>query len=139
MSPAINHGPAVRSMRGSARPSWGNRHSVRIDRATKWGNPYPVSTAGSRERAIALHAHYLRHRIEKTATFRHDLRELAQADEVWCWCAPRWCHGNTLSAGAYAAADTDQAWKAWVESLPPDNGRDSLAEWIAANRPQSRH
>ncbi len=65
--------------------------AVRVDRRTKWGNPFRVGYH-SREAAIEHFRAYLRQHPELVAAARVELagRDLA------CWCAPKACHGDVL-------------------------------------------
>ena len=65
--------------------------AVRIDRKSKWGNPFIVGEDGDRDQVIALFAeHYLPY---KKAL---DLDELRGGLVLGCWCAPLACHGDHL-------------------------------------------
>ena len=82
----------------------GSLDAVRIDRQTKWGNPYKIGRDGDREQVIAKYEAYL---LE--SPLYEQLGELRGKD-LACWCAPpsglaidevpRWCHGQVL--GYYA-------------------------------------
>ena len=60
---------------------------VRIDRATKWGNPYVIGRDGSRTEVIAKYRARLWRGIRAG---RIDLDELAALHDrrLACWCAP---------------------------------------------------
>ena len=77
--------------------------AVRIDRRTKWGNPYRIGPA-SREEVIALYRAELWRRIRED---RVSLEELAalHGKTLACHCAPLPCHGEVLArAAAWAAS-----------------------------------
>lgn len=66
--------------------------SVRIDRETKWGNPYRIGVhAGTREEVIAMYRSY----VLAAPDLMGDLHELRGRD-LACWCHPRACHGDVL-------------------------------------------
>ena len=67
----------------------------RIDRRTRWGNPYRMHSAksrgdGTREEVIALYGHYL-----VDSDLVGDL-EVLRGHALACWCAPAPCHGDVL-------------------------------------------
>lgn len=66
---------------------------VRIDRRTKWGNPFVVGTHGDRDEVIARYADYFDNN-ELLQAHLYELRGMALA----CWCAPQPCHGDVLVA-----------------------------------------
>jgi len=76
---------------------------VRIDRATKWGNPYVIGRDGSRAEVIAKYRARLWREIRAG---RVDLDELAALHDrrLACWCAPEPCHGDVLAFAAQWAA-----------------------------------
>lgn len=89
---------------------------VRIDRQTRWGNPYKVTKGQPREEAIAMFRAYLLDSPELLA----DVGQL-QGKTLACWCAPwggvtweapRVCHGQVL---AYYA-ETDSAARAGADA-----------------------
>ena len=87
-------------------------NTVLIDRRSKWGNPFRISSGCSREQAIARYRADLWRRIRAGELA---LEELAELDGCWlaCWCAPLPCHGDVLArAAAWAArvlADREDA------------------------------
>ena len=76
---------------------------VRIDRATKWGNPYVIGPGASRAEVIEKYRARLWRDIRAG---RVGLAELAALDSkrLACWCAPEPCHGDVLAAAARWAA-----------------------------------
>ena len=77
--------------------------AVRIDRRTKWGNPYRIGPA-TREEVIERYRRWLWRRIR---TGEVSLEELAALDgkRLACHCAPLPCHGEVLArAAAWAAS-----------------------------------
>lgn len=74
------------------------RDVVRIDRPSRWGNPYKigaVTEAGTkitRDVALTLYRAWLTGRCEGDPTFLYPLRRKRLA----CWCAPLPCHGDIL-------------------------------------------
>ena len=79
---------------------------VRIDRRTRWGNPFRISHSVSRARAIALYREDLWRRIRCGDIALQDLAAL-HGKTLACWCSwPRQaCHGEVLArAAAWASA-----------------------------------
>lgn len=78
--------------------------AVRIDRATRWGNPFRIGPDGDRPAVIAKYCRHLWASIRNGAV---KLEELAELDGkiLACWCAPAPCHGDVLSKAARWAAD----------------------------------
>lgn len=73
--------------------------AVRIDRTTKWGNPFSHLTrstaankVATRDEAIARHREWIWTQPELLASL-HEIRDQALA----CFCAPQHCHGHTLA------------------------------------------
>ncbi|VTS05271.1 DUF4326 domain-containing protein [Tuwongella immobilis] len=64
---------------------------ARIDRATRWGNPFRVTASAPREVVVIQYLHWI-------ATQRELLRDLPQlrGKVLGCWCAPEACHGHVL-------------------------------------------
>jgi len=65
---------------------------VRIDRASKLGNPFKIGQDGSRAEVIAKHRKWLFQQADLLTA----LREL-RGKRLGCWCAPQPCHGDTLA------------------------------------------
>ncbi len=61
---------------------------VRIDRRTKWGNPFIIGIHGTREECIEKHRHWV-------PTQRHlmDALDELKGKDLGCWCHPLPCHG----------------------------------------------
>jgi hypothetical protein len=70
---------------------------VRIDRATKWGNPFShlpgkgECQVATREDAIECYRLW----VPTQPDLLEDLPEL-EGKVLGCWCAPRPCHGDVL-------------------------------------------
>ena len=69
----------------------GQAGAVRIDRRTKWGNPFVIGRDGDRNQVCDKYEAYLRGNERLLAC----LPELVGHD-LLCWCAPQRCHGDTL-------------------------------------------
>ncbi len=64
---------------------------VRIDRKSKWGNPFVIGPDGDRAEVIAKYRRWIVGRPELMAA----LPEL-RGKVLGCWCAPLACHGDVL-------------------------------------------
>ena len=77
---------------------------VRIDRRTRWGNPFRITEGVSRTHAIALYREHLWRRIRAGEVALEDLAAL-ESQTLLCWCRPRLaCHGDVLARAAQWAA-----------------------------------
>jgi len=77
---------------------------VRIDRKSRWGNPFLIGKHGSRNDVIARHRVWLWDQIGSGLVSLDDLAAL-NGMRLGCHCAPLPCHGDTLAAAA------DWAWR----------------------------
>ena len=78
-------------------PALESRDLVRIDRTTRWGNPFVIGKDGDRAQVIRLYRIELWRRIN---TGEVSLEALAGLDrkQLACWCAPLLpCHGEVLA------------------------------------------
>ena len=81
--------PLVVNVRTCGAPAPGD---VRIDRRTKWGNPFRIGRDGTREEVVARYRAYVRSRPDLTGA----LPEL-RGKRLLCHCAPLPCHGDVLA------------------------------------------
>ena len=66
---------------------------VRVDRGSRWGNPFVLGDDGTRDEVIgAYRDHYLPHK----PSIRSRIGEL-RGKLLACWCAPEPCHGDVLA------------------------------------------
>lgn len=84
---------------------------VKIDRSTRWGNPYIMGIHGDRDTVCDAYLYWLNRWIEYKEEVKmlvgirifsnkvvvEHLHELKGKDLV-CWCAPNRCHGEVLLA-----------------------------------------
>ena len=81
------------------------RGAVRIDRRTRWGNPYRIGPDGTRDEVIARYRAHLWRRIRSGEIALADLAAIDGCVYA-CWRHPRPCHGTVLArAAAWAAAE----------------------------------
>jgi len=74
-------------------------YDVRIDRKTRWGNPFPMRAESDRPRVIALYRDWLWQQIKTGQISLEDLAAL-RGKRLACHCAPKACHGDVLAAAA---------------------------------------
>lgn len=72
---------------------------VRIDRQTRWGNPFPMRKESDRDEVIKKYRHYLWQEIKSGKITLEDLAAL-HGKRLGCHCAPRPCHGDVLAKAA---------------------------------------
>ena len=93
--------------------------AIRIDRRTRWGNPFRIGPDGTREDVISKYRDHLWNSIRTGEISKDDLAEL-HGKNLACHCAPQPCHGDVLaSAAAWANANRNRASTAEsAEALP---------------------
>lgn len=68
--------------------------AVRIDRKTKWGNPFVIGQHFDRARVIELY------RTMRAGCWSpkqlEEMRAELRGKDLACWCAPLPCHGDVL-------------------------------------------
>jgi hypothetical protein len=65
---------------------------MRVDRTTRWGNPFELGKDGDRETVIANYRdHYLPFKPSLTARL-----DALRGKALGCWCAPERCHADVL-------------------------------------------
>lgn len=77
--------------------------AIRIDRKTRWGNPFIIGKDGGRKDVIDKYRSYLSQRINKGEVTLEDLASLS-GKNLACWCHPLPCHGDVLLKAADMAA-----------------------------------
>ncbi len=83
--------------------------AIRIDRRTRWGNPFRIGPDGTREDVISKYRDHLWNNIRAGEISKDDLAEL-HGKNLACHCAPQPCHGDVLaSAAAWANANRNRA------------------------------
>jgi len=66
------------------------RTMVKVDRSTKWGNPFKMGRDGGRKAVIVKYKEWITQN-----NLMKDLPKLKGKDLV-CWCAPLPCHADVL-------------------------------------------
>ena len=69
---------------------WGRPGDIRVDRTTKWGNPFTMHDESERDYVCDKYLEWLR--LQR----KLDFRELYNAKRLGCWCAPKRCHADIL-------------------------------------------
>lgn len=86
----------------------GEPYDVRIDRSTRWGNPYRIEEMRreglrgetARLAVIASYELWVKNAEDPAAVWiREHVHEL-KGKTLACWCAPAACHGDVLAAMA---------------------------------------
>lgn len=85
----------VWNMRDTSTPA----SAVRVDRATRWGNPFVIGKDGDRAAVVELYRRYLWEQMnhpQTGASFRESMLTELEGRDLRCWCAPEPCHGDVL-------------------------------------------
>lgn len=69
---------------------------VRVDRRSRWGNPFVMHGEGTRDEVIAAY----RDDYLPTQPALTDGIATLQGRILGCWCHPKACHGDTLAEAA---------------------------------------
>jgi hypothetical protein len=88
-------------------------NGLRIDRKSKWGNPFVLGRDGDRTAVIFKHERWLADQHE----LLRSLDELRDRDLI-CWCHPLPCHGDLLCRLGNATRDERVAWWRRVSAMP---------------------
>jgi hypothetical protein len=70
----------------------------RIDRATKFGNPFKMQKDGgehTREGCIEAYREWFEQKVEDDDAFREAVEDL-RGETLGCWCKPKPCHGDVI-------------------------------------------
>lgn len=79
-------------------------YDVRIDRQTRWGNPFKMAHGSDRARVVSDYRRWLWREIKLGRVALEALAEL-RGKRLGCHCAPLACHGDVLTAAAAWAAE----------------------------------
>lgn len=72
---------------------WGKPGDIRIDRTTKWGNPFIMQNESERDAVCNKYEIWLNKQLRQK---KLDIKELKNAQRLGCWCHPKRCHGDYL-------------------------------------------
>lgn len=67
-------------------------NTMRVDRASSWGNPFVMGIDGDRDEVCNKFEVYAKHRLKMQPDWLLALR----GKDLACWCAPLRCHAETL-------------------------------------------
>lgn len=73
-------------------------YDKRIDRATRFGNPYKTHSAGgdyTREESIRRYRNWFETKVSQNEEFREAVEDL-RGKTLSCWCVPKPCHGDVI-------------------------------------------
>ena len=78
-------------------------NTLKVDRTTRWGNPFTIAEYGSAAIAVAQHGRWMRGEIAAPGGVeppsRDVLRTALGVRNLACWCAPNGpCHADLLLA-----------------------------------------
>ena len=77
-------------------------YQVRVDRKTIFGNPFPMKNESKRDEVCDKYAEYFKTRMNKKDAFAAEIVKLVHIFErygkleLFCWCAPKRCHAETI-------------------------------------------
>jgi hypothetical protein len=73
---------------------------VKIDRSTRFGNPYRLKKDGgdyTRHESVERYREWFYNRIENDPDFKQAVEDL-EGETLACWCTPKACHGDVIVA-----------------------------------------
>jgi hypothetical protein len=70
--------------------------AVRVDRATRWGNPFVIGEDGDRAEVIAKYRGWLWGQMCSTPGFVESMVAELDGRDLKCWCSPEPCHADVL-------------------------------------------
>jgi hypothetical protein len=85
-------------------------YDIRVDRRTIFGNPFKMWSEEDRDYVCDEHKKYFKNKVEKDKEFKQALDELVYLYErygtlnLFCWCAPKRCHSETIKEYILEAA-----------------------------------
>ena len=80
----------------------GGKADVRVDRASIFGNPYRLYGESNRAGVCEKYEVYFRQKLAKCPSFKAEVDKLIDlykqhnALNLYCWCAPKQCHAETI-------------------------------------------
>ena len=92
-----------------------NEHGdvVRIDRRSRWGNPFVIGRHGTREEVIERYRNWLWSKMKSGAIPLSEVAAL-NGKTLLCHCHPLPCHGDVLAKAAswaHTRLEADRAWQ----------------------------
>ena len=89
---------------------------VRVDRSSVLGNPYPMRTEAERDKVCDLYEQWLEFKLKGDTQQSKEINRLAQLYlqygklNLFCWCAPKRCHGETVRVAILAEVEDIQRY-----------------------------
>lgn len=77
-------------------------YQVKVDRTSVLGNPFYMATEAQRDEVCDKYAEYFEEKRKNDVAFLNELRRLYKLHrqfgklELFCWCAPKRCHAETI-------------------------------------------
>lgn len=71
-------------------------NTVKVDRATKWGNPFRVGQPGIATAQDAVDRFILVHEAPEFRLIREEIRRELRGKNLACWCKRAPCHADVL-------------------------------------------
>ena len=72
---------------------WGKPGDMKIDRTTKWGNPFVMRIESERDDVCNKYELWLDKQLRQK---KLDIKDLKTAKRLGCHCNPKRCHGDYL-------------------------------------------
>ena len=75
---------------------------VKVDRSSVLGNPFYMATEAQRDEVCDKYEAYFERQVRLNEQFEEELRRLDDLHkdhgilELFCWCAPKRCHAETI-------------------------------------------
>lgn len=79
-------------------------YQVRVDRTSILGNPYYMRDESHRDEVCDKYKLYFKEQLKTNISFRKEVERLITIHkqygklELFCWCAPKRCHAETIRA-----------------------------------------
>lgn len=98
-------------------------YDVRVDRASKWGNPFEIGPTCTREQSVAKFREWFPQQ-------KHLVDALGELDGkvLGCWCAPKKCHACVLAEEVNKRA---HPWWTLLRDYSNADSSHTLALWLA--------
>ncbi len=75
-------------------------YDVRIDRQSRWGNPFKIGEDGDRDEVIRKYYEWVTRSDDWKAKWIRENVHRLRGKTLGCWCAPNPCHGHVLAGMA---------------------------------------
>ena len=90
----------------------------RIDRASVLGNPFPMAVESERDKVCKEYEEYFHNKMKDTnSQFYSKMAEILDVYKqfkqirLFCWCAPKRCHGETIKKWLETNIKGEQKWQ----------------------------